>query len=170
MKKRNSHLEPKQTVGDLFTKFSRGTSEIVGSVWAFLAALLVVVVWLITGPMFGYSDTWQLVINTGTTIITFIMVFLIQSTQNRDAKALHLKIDEVIRAMGGARNSMVDLEDLPDEELHRVAEEFASLHRKACGEVSVRATKKGRTVEEEMERHKAARAAREPQPKQKQRL
>ncbi len=111
----------------------------VGSVWAFFLALFVVLAWLATGPMFGFSDTWQLVINTGTTIVTFIMVFLIQSTQNRDAKVLQLKLDEVIRAIHGARNSLVDLEELSEEELQRVADEFAELHRRACETVTARA-------------------------------
>ncbi|HYR59232.1 MAG TPA: low affinity iron permease family protein [Chthoniobacteraceae bacterium] len=128
----------KKSLIDHFAAFARWASNLVGSVWAFFLALLVVVVWLATGPMFGFSDTWQLVINTGTTIVTFIMVFLIQSTQNRDAKAVHLKLDEVIRAIHGARNSLVDLEDLPDDELERVAKEFAELHRRACATAAAR--------------------------------
>src|SRR5213079_3039164 len=91
-----------------------------GSAWAFAGAVLVIGVWLITGPTFHFSDTWQLIINTATTIITFLMVFLIQNTQNRDAKAVHLKLDELIRAIKNARNELVDLEDLSDEELQRL--------------------------------------------------
>jgi len=83
-----------------------------GSAWAFAGAVLVILVWLLTGPTFHFSDTWQLIINTGTTIVTFLMVFLIQNTQNRDAKATQLKLDEIIRAIKGARNTLVDLEDL----------------------------------------------------------
>ncbi len=109
---------------ELFRKFASKTSRIVGSSWAFITAVLVIVVWAITGPIFHYSDTWQLIINTGTTIVTFLMVFLIQNTQNRDAKAIHLKLDELIRSMQGARNGMVDLEDLSDEELKRLQDEF----------------------------------------------
>ncbi len=101
-----------------------------GSPWACLTAVLVIVVWGVTGPLFGYSDTWQLVINTGTTIVTFIMVFIIQNTQNRDSKALHLKLDEVIRAVRGARNDFVDLEDMDDEELEAMAAEFAAIHER----------------------------------------
>jgi len=93
-----------------------------GSAWAFTGAVFVIVVWLLTGPTFHFSDTWQLIINTATTIITFLMVFLIQNTQNRDAKAVHLKLDELIRALKGARNQLVDLEDLSDEELKKLEE------------------------------------------------
>lgn len=93
----------------------------------FLLAVLILVVWGLTGPVFHFSDTWQLVINTGTTIITFLMVFLIQNTQNRDAKAIHLKLDELIRTMEGARNTMIDLENLSDEELEHLQQEFERL-------------------------------------------
>jgi low affinity Fe/Cu permease len=111
-------------MNDLFRKFASKTSEIVGTAWTFILALTVVIVWAMTGPVFGYSDTWQLVINTGTTIITFLMVFLIQNTQNRDAKALHLKLDELIKATEGARNHMIDLDKLSDEQLKRLEEEY----------------------------------------------
>src|SRR5215471_2598694 len=99
-------------------------AQAAGSPWAFALAAASVVVWLITGPRFGYSNTWQLVINTGTTIVTFLMVFLIQNSQNRDTKAIHLKLDELLRAVQGARTSMVDLEELSDEELDRLKHEF----------------------------------------------
>jgi len=115
-------------MNDLFRKFAQVTSHIAGTPWAFLIAVLIIVVWAGTGPIFGYSDTWQLVINTGTTIITFLMVFLIQNTQNRDAKAIHLKLDELIKALKGARNSMVDLEDLTDAELKELEQEFKKFH------------------------------------------
>src|SRR5207249_4110012 len=115
-------------MNDLFRKFAHITSEIVGSPWAFIAAVAIIVAWLVSGPIFGFSDTWQLVINTGTTIITFLMVFLIQNTQNRDAKAIHLKLDELIRSIQGARNRLVDLEDLTDEELKQLQEEFKRIH------------------------------------------
>ena len=95
-----------------------------GSPWAFLLAVLVIVVWACLGPIFKYSDTWQLVINTGTTIVTFLMVFLIQNTQNRDAKAFHLKLDELIHAIKGARNKMIDLENMSDEEMEAIKKEF----------------------------------------------
>jgi low affinity Fe/Cu permease len=101
-----------------------------GTSWAFFVALGVVIVWAVTGPYFHYSDTWQLVINTGTTVVTFLMVFVIQSTQNRDAMAIHLKIDELLRAITAARTNMVDLEELPDEELCKLKEEFQSLSQR----------------------------------------
>ena len=109
---------------ELFRKFSQATSQAVGSSWAFIIAVLIILVWAITGPLFHYSDTWQLVINTGTTIITFLMVFLIQNTQNRDAKAIHLKLDELLRGVKGARTHLVDLEALSDEELDRLQQQF----------------------------------------------
>ena len=102
-----------------------------GSAWAFAGAVLVIAVWILTGPTFHFSDTWQLIINTATTIITFLMVFLIQNTQNRDAKAVHLKLDEIIRALKGARNQLVNLEDLSDEELKKLEEQFQRLRAKA---------------------------------------
>src|SRR5438477_5633143 len=107
-------------VSDAFRLFARRSSIILGSAWAFAGAVLVILVWILTGPTFHFSDTWQLIINTATTIVTFLMVFLIQNTQNRDAKAVHLKLDEIIRALKGARNELVDLEDLSDEELKKL--------------------------------------------------
>jgi len=115
---------------NLFRKFAQAASQAVGSSWAFILAVLIILVWGLTGPMFNYSDTWQLVINTGTTIITFLMVFLIQNTQNRDAKAIHLKLDELIRGVKGARTHLVDLETLSDEELDRLQEQFKRLRRR----------------------------------------
>lgn len=112
---------------DLFHRFSIACAQAVGASWTFVAALSVIVVWAVTGPMFGYSDTWQLLINTGTTIITFLMVFLIQNAQNRDAEATQLKLDELIRAMKGTRKDMLDVEDLSDEELSRLKQEFARM-------------------------------------------
>ena len=111
-----------------FRRFAHYTADAVGSPWAFLFAIVIVVVWAAAGPMFDYSDTWQLVINTGTTILTFLMVFLIQNTQNRDAKAIHLKLDELIRAVKGARTRLVHLEDLSDDELGHLQEQFKKLH------------------------------------------
>jgi low affinity Fe/Cu permease len=118
-------------IRDAFGVFARKTSSVLGSAWAFVVAILVIVVWALTGPTFGYSDTWQLIINTGTTIVTFLMVFLIQNTQNRDAKAVHLKLDELIRALGGARNKLVDLEKLSDDDLKALESEFEKLREKA---------------------------------------
>lgn len=116
---------------DLFRKFAQAASHAVGSPWAFIIATLIIVVWSVTGPLFGYSDTWQLVINTGTTIITFLMVFLIQNTQNRDAKAIHLKLDELLKGVKGARTDLVDLEDLTDEELDDLQGYYERLHKEA---------------------------------------
>jgi low affinity Fe/Cu permease len=112
---------------DLFRRFSKWSADRLGSSWAFLMAALAIVIWAVVGPLFHYSEDWQLVINTGTTIITFLMVFIIQNTQNRDAKALHLKIDELLRAVHDARTNLVDLENKTDEELSRVAQEFEEL-------------------------------------------
>ncbi len=116
---------------DAFGVFARKTSNVLGSAWAFVLALSIIVVWAMTGPAFHFSDTWQLIINTGTTIVTFLMVFLIQNTQNRDAKAVHLKLDELIRALQGARNRLVDLEKLSDDELKKLEGEFARIGQKA---------------------------------------
>ena len=118
-------------VSDAFRLFARSAAIILGSAWAFVAAVLVIVVWGMTGPTFHFSDTWQLIINTGTTIVTFLMVFLIQNTQNRDAKAVHLKLDEIIRALRGARNELVDLEELSDEDLKKLEKQFQSIRQKA---------------------------------------
>jgi low affinity Fe/Cu permease len=115
---------------NLFRKFAQAASQAVGSSWAFILAVMIILVWALTGPMFRYSDTWQLVINTGTTIITFLMVFLIQNTQNRDAKAIHLKLDELIRAVEGARTHLVELEELSDEELERLQKQFTRLRKR----------------------------------------
>jgi low affinity Fe/Cu permease len=118
-------------VSDAFRIFARHSAVMLGSAWAFGGAVFVILVWILTGPTFHFSDTWQLIINTATTIITFLMVFLIQNTQNRDAKAVHLKLDEMIRALKGARNKLVDLEDLSDEELKKLEEQFQRLRKKA---------------------------------------
>jgi low affinity Fe/Cu permease len=120
-------------IRDAFGVFARKASNVLGSAWVFVLAILIIVIWAATGHAFGYSDTWQLIINTGTTIVTFLMVFLIQNTQNRDAKAVHLKLDELIRALGGARNKLVDLEKLSDDELKSLENEFEKLRKKAEG-------------------------------------
>jgi low affinity Fe/Cu permease len=113
-----------------FTRIAKGTSRLVGRPGAFVMVVILVMVWALTGPLFGFSDTWQLVINTFTTIVTFLMVFLIQNTQNRDAKALHLKLDELIRAKKGARNALVDLENCTDEELEEIGREFKRMRER----------------------------------------
>ena len=116
---------------DAFRIFAKRSSAVLGSAWAFGIAILVIVIWGITGPAFHYSNTWQLIINTGTTIVTFLMVFLIQNTQNRDSKAAHLKLDEIIRALEGARNELIDLEKLADEDLTSLEKQFERVRKKA---------------------------------------
>lgn len=111
----------------MFEKIARSTSRIIGSPWTFLAAFLLILGWAIGGFLFGFSDTWQLLINTSTTIVTFLMVFLIQNTQNRDAKALHIKLDELLRAIQEARTGLVDIENITDKELSELEKEFQVL-------------------------------------------
>ena len=117
----------------LFGFLQGARRRVLGSAWAFGIAILVIVIWGLTGPAFHYSNTWQLIINTGTTIVTFLMVFLIQNTQNRDAKAAHLKLDEIIRALEGARNELIDLEKLADEDLTSLEKQFERVRKKAEG-------------------------------------
>jgi len=132
-----------------FRRFATATANAVGSPWTFVLGVLVIVVWAATGPIFGYSDTWQLIINTSTTIVTFLMVFLIQNTQNRDAKAIHLKLDELIRGVKGARTAMVALESSSDEELAELEEQFHRLHDRLAR--VKRPTEALKTLEEEAE-------------------
>jgi low affinity Fe/Cu permease len=117
------------TLTDAFHNFAKKLAVGVGSPLAFFAAVATVIVWSATGPLFNYTDTWQLIINTGTTIVTFLMVFLIQNTQNRDAKAIHLKLDELIRGVKGARNRLIDLEEMSEEELDELQRQFFRLGR-----------------------------------------
>ena len=118
---------PKAKAKSWFARFARATACASGRPAAFLLAVLVILAWVITGPIFHFSDTWQLVINTGTTIITFLMVFLIQNTQNRDAEAMHVKLDELIRAVEGAHNALLDLEELDEPELNRIRASYEKL-------------------------------------------
>jgi len=120
-----------QALTDIFHDFAKGSAAIVGSPWSCFLAILVIIAWLATGPTFHYSDTWQLMINTSTTIVTFLIVFLIQNTQNRDAKAVHLKLDELIHGVKGARNSLINLQNLTDEELEDLQREFERLRKKS---------------------------------------
>ncbi len=133
-------------VSDTFRIFARSSSTVLGSAWAFASAVLIIVIWGLTGPTFHYSNTWQLIINTGTTIVTFLMVFLIQNTQNRDAKAAHLKLDELIRAVKGARNELIDLQKLSDEELTSLEKQFERVRKRAgtnAGDTSQEKGKRG---------------------------
>ena len=114
-----------------FTRFAKWTSRAAGHPATFAVAALIILVWAATGPIFEFSDTWQLVINTSTTIITFLMVFLIQNTQNRDSAAMQLKLDELIRAINGAHNGLLDLEELSDEDLARIRARFDALARES---------------------------------------
>jgi low affinity Fe/Cu permease len=114
-------------LGQLLERFSRKATEATGTSTAFILALLVIIIWLITGPLFNFSDTWQLVINTGTTIVTFLMVFLIQRSQNKDALAIHLKLNEIVAALEGASNRLVDVEDLTEDEIKTLHKHYQRL-------------------------------------------
>lgn len=122
-------MKTHEGVRPAFQSFAIRTSHVVGSSGAFLIAVFVIVLWAVSGRFFHYSDTWQLWINTGTTVVTFLMVFLIQYTQNRDARAMHLKLDELLRALEGARTEMVDLKDVSDEDLAKLEHAFERLAR-----------------------------------------
>ena len=145
-------------MNEAFRKFAHASSCAFGSPWAFTLALVVVVTWLLTGPYFGYSDHWQLLINTGTTIATFLMVFLIQSTQNRDAKTLNLKLDELLRAVEGARTGMVNVSSLSDEQLVALEQELTKLADRE-GRPSVRARARTQLAHDAAQAVKDVRAA-----------
>ena len=129
-------MEKQSSPGEGFHSFSTKVSYWVGSKWAFALAVASLVLWAITGPYYHYSDTWQLVVNTGTTVITFLVVFVIQNTQNRDAKAIHLKLDEVIRSLRRADNLMIDIENLPEHELEALAARFEQLRSRHAARVN----------------------------------
>ena len=126
----------------LFTRFARFASNVTGRPVTFIVAVLIIVGWAILGPLFGFSDTWQLVINTGTTIITFLMVFLIQNTQNRDTEALQIKLDEIIRSTKGARNEVLDLEEIDEKGLDEIRKEYLHLAEMARQHLESRGEKK----------------------------
>jgi low affinity Fe/Cu permease len=132
-----------------FTRFAKWTARATGQPAAFGIAVSVILVWGISGPFFGFSDTWQLVINTGTTIVTFLMVFLIQNTQNRDSEAIQVKLDEIIRAIEGADNSLLDLEELDEKELDHIREDYEKL-----AEDAKNALKKAKKAKEETKKAK----------------
>jgi low affinity Fe/Cu permease len=139
---------------ELFRRFAHAIANAVGTPAAFMLAALTIVAWAVTGPVFGFSDTWQLVINTATTIVTFLMVFLIQNAQNRDARALHLKLDELIRAVKGARTRLVNLEEFTDEELDHLHAEFEALRDRRKTPGAEGAT---HAIEEERHRRRGSR-------------
>lgn len=138
----NSHLS-------WFTRAAKWASRTAGRPSTFILALAIILIWAITGPLFDFSDTWQLVINTGTTIVTFLMVFLIQNTQNRDTEALQIKLDELLRALDSARNTMIDLEELDDEELDAIREDYIRLARQSRTRVKRDKEKVALEVQEE---------------------
>ncbi len=119
-----------KTAGDGFQRFATVASAYLGSRWAFAAAVAIIATWAITGPIYHFSDTWQLIINTGTTIVTFLMVFLIQNTQNRDARAINLKLDELIHAVDKAKNQMINIENLSDQELSQLSAKYEKMRKK----------------------------------------
>ena len=121
-----------------FTRFAKWTSHMAGQPAAFVIAVATLLLWAVSGPLFGFSDTWQLIINTGTTIITFLMVFLIQNTQNRDSEALHVKLDELIRATKAASNALLDIEDLEEKDLDKIRADYEELAARARHELSKR--------------------------------
>lgn len=117
-------------VNEAFRKFATKTANAAGNAWAFIIAFLVIIAWAFSGPIFNFSNTWQLFINTGTTIVTLLMVFLIQSTQNRDSRAIHLKLDELLRSIKGARNRLVNIEEGTDEVLEQLQQQFRNLQKR----------------------------------------
>lgn len=133
-------------MNDGFRRFANTASRGLGTPFAFALAVMVVLAWAVTGPLFHFSDSWQLVINTGTTVVTFLMVFLIQSTQNRDATALHLKLDELIRSTGEARNTFAALEDASEDELKGFQDEFKKLRDEGHSETVAAATARERRL------------------------
>ncbi|HEY0733751.1 MAG TPA: low affinity iron permease family protein [Herpetosiphonaceae bacterium] len=134
-------------MNELFRRFAIKMSDAVGSSWMFMLALGVILVWALSGPFFGFSEVWQLIINTGTTIVTFLLLFLVQNTQNRDAKAIHLKLDELLRVAEGARTGLVNLEQLSDAELKQLQDEFDRL----CGPRLEKLEELEEDVDEELE-------------------
>jgi low affinity Fe/Cu permease len=137
-----------------FTRFAKWTARAAGQPAAFGIAVTIIIVWGVSGPLFGFSDTWQLVINTGTTIVTFLMVFLIQNTQNRDSEAIQVKLDEIIRAIEGADNSLLDLEELDEKELDHIRADYEKL-----AEEAKKALKKAKHVKEEKKKAKSEKKA-----------
>lgn len=145
-------MRPHSSLGRSLEVMSRDVTAFTGSSWAFAVAALTIVAWLLSGPLFHYSDTWQLVINTGTTIVTFLMVFLIQRSQNKDSLALQLKLNEIVAALSGASNRLIDIEDLTEQELRALHEHYKVLAEMAKRGIDL---KESHSVEEAMSRHAA---------------
>src|SRR5581483_10574812 len=146
---------------EAFRHMAAAASEAAGSPWMFLGAVVIILAWAVSGPLFHFSDTWQLVINTGTTIVTFLMIFLVQNTQNRDAKAIHLKLDELLRASRDARTGLVNLEALSDEELASLQNQFEHMQDARAIKEQVK-TEVRQEVHEELEEHHSAARRRRP--------
>ena len=142
-------------LSEFLERLSQKATQATGTSKAFIMALAIIIVWLITGPIFDFSDTWQLVINTGTTIITFLMVFLIQRSQNKDALAIHLKLNEIVAALEGASNRLIDVEDLTEEEIHTLHQHYQELVRMAKKDFSLT---NSHSIEEAATRHQAKHA------------
>ena len=148
-------LKKRNKLSELLERLSQKATQATGTSKAFIMALAIIIVWLITGPIFDFSDTWQLVINTGTTIITFLMVFLIQRTQNKDALAIHLKLNEIVAALEGASNRLIDVEDLTEDEIHTLHQHYQELVRMAKKDLSLT---NSHSIEEAATRHQAKHA------------
>lgn len=143
----HAEVVKKNSVNLWFSRFASKTAHVVGQPYMFLCAVVILLAWALSGPFFHFSDTWQLIINTGTTIVTFLVVFLIQNTQNRDAKAIHLKLDELIRSHVPAHNDMIDIENLSDKELEALQERYAAL----CHEAQMRRSGKEKRRDNEQQ-------------------
>lgn len=155
----NTGSQSARNFGDLFTRFARWIAAAAGSPWAFLGGVIVTVVWAALGPALGYSDSWQLVINTGTTVATFLMVFLIQNTQNHEARVLQLKLDELIRALTPARTELVNMETMTDSQLEMLEEEFETLRAQAIqGLEKIKASRKSPVRKSSLKSHRRDKA------------
>ena len=154
---KSSGLNPRSRLGQTLERASRRATQLTGSSWAFGSAALIIVVWLVTGPLFGFSDTWQLVINTGTTVVTFLMVFLIQRSQNKESLAVQLKLNEIVAAIQGASNRLIDVEDLDEDELVTLHRHYQSLVEMAKRDVDLL---KSHSIDEAQQRHLAKTQAR----------
>ncbi len=150
----NNRKHKKKRLGSIFDHFSTVVTKVTGKPVAFITAFLVIIAWALTGPIFGFSDTWQLIINTGTTIITFLMVFIIQQSQNKDTIAIHLKLNELIAATKGASNRLIDVEDLTPEELEKLKKFFVKLSKLAEKDDDISSS---HTIEEAEDIHRSKR-------------